>query len=240
MAQIDYDQLIDEIFGWPDDLSGPFLLLSCASNVFVGTNPPYSATDLFALFPKFGGTPLTPTGTVDGTTATITNVSSIAGLLAGQYLGGFGIPAGATLVSASGSTVVISAPTTQAGNPVQLTVYANPIIPTAVLNAYIALASAQIMQRRWLGSWTLGMGLFIAHYLTLWAMGQASNASTAAQIATRGLAIGIQTSKAAGDVSVGSTALSFDEQWGAYQLTIYGQQFATLAAGVGGGGMLIY
>lgn len=61
-----------------------------------------------------------------------------------------------------------------------------------------------------------------------------------AQIAAQGLAGGIQTSKSVGDVSVGYQALSALEDWGAWSLTSYGQQLATMARVVGSGPMVIW
>jgi len=61
-----------------------------------------------------------------------------------------------------------------------------------------------------------------------------------AQIAAQGLAGGIQTSKSVGDVSVGYQALTALEDWGAWNLTSYGQQLATMARVIGSGPALIW
>lgn len=61
-----------------------------------------------------------------------------------------------------------------------------------------------------------------------------------AQIAAQGLAGGIQTAKSVGDVSVSYQSLASLEDWGAWNLTAYGQQLATMAKVVGAGPMLIY
>lgn len=61
-----------------------------------------------------------------------------------------------------------------------------------------------------------------------------------AQIAAQGLAGGIQTSKSVGDVSVGYQVLTVLEPWGAWNLTTYGQQLATMANVIGSGPMVIY
>jgi hypothetical protein len=213
--------------------------LAFSSGYSVAGNPLYSATDFFQQYPNFGGTPVTLTGTLDGTTGVITGVSSIAGLAVGQYIAGIGIPSGATITNATGTTVTISKNTTVAGTPVVLTVYAAPVIPTAVLNAYIALAAGSLSSQAYGQTWFVAMGLFICHYLTLWAQGQGNPATSAAQIAANGLAIGIRTSKSVGDVSVGSTVLDFTG-WGSFGLTLAGQQFATLAAAIGSASMLLY
>lgn len=67
-----------------------------------------------------------------------------------------------------------------------------------------------------------------------------ANAPNGAQIAAQGLAGGIQTSKSVGDVSVGYQALTSLEDWGAWNLTSYGQLLATMAKTVGAGPMVIW
>lgn len=225
-------------WGWADGLDSLIPLLAAVSNVLIGDNPPYSATDFFSMYPKFGGTPITFTGTLDGTTGVVTGVSSIAGLLAGQYVSGLGIQSGTTLVSAIGATVTLSQPTTQAGTPVQISAYVAPLVPTPVLNAYIFLATSSVMQLRWQEMWLTAMALFIAHYCDLWLLGEASGPNaTGAQAAASGLAQGIKTSKSAGDVSVGIQPVII-ERGGAFNLTLYGQQLLTLAETIGSGNML--
>jgi hypothetical protein len=61
-----------------------------------------------------------------------------------------------------------------------------------------------------------------------------------AQIASQGLAGGIQTNKSVGDVSVGYQPLSALEDWAAWGLTSYGQQLATMARVIGSGPMVIW
>jgi hypothetical protein len=140
-----------------------------ASNIIVGTNPAFAATDLYAIYPQF-------------------NTSAI---------------------------------------------------PVAVINAYIALASASIMQARWQSMWQLAMCNFVAHYLTLWLMAQTPVGSSAAQIATAGLAQGISTSQSAGDASYSVQPVVIDGA-GTWNLTLFGQQLATQAMALGTGMMLIY
>lgn len=63
---------------------------------------------------------------------------------------------------------------------------------------------------------------------------------TASQVAAQGLATGILTSKSVGDVSAGYTALESLKEFGAWQLTRYGQQLATLAKIIGSGPMVLW
>lgn len=116
-------------------------------------------------------------------------------------------------------------------------------VPDAVIEAYVYVAGISIMHARWCGMWKLAMGLYIAHFVTLWAQASAAGAtSTIQQAAAAGLAIGITTSQSVHDVSVGSTILTGGgmERFGAYNLTIFGQEFATWAKAIGSGAMVIY
>lgn len=236
----DYGQMLNSIWGWPGESVDLLPVISIAANICIGTNPPYSATDFFALYPKFGGTPLTPTATIDGVTNVLTNVSNISGIFPNQPVSGTGIADGSVIVSASGTTIVLSLPTTIAGVQVSLNVFSAPLIPIAILNAYIYLATSSVFQVRYNEMWSTAMGLFIAHYATLWLQAEASGPnSTAAQAAASGLAMGIKTSKSAGDVSVGLQPVNI-EKFGAWNLTLYGQHFATIGAALGSAGMLIY
>lgn len=63
---------------------------------------------------------------------------------------------------------------------------------------------------------------------------------TGAQVAAQALAGGIQTSKSVGDVSVSYQTLTSLEDWGQWNLTLYGQQLATMAKVVGSGPMVIW
>jgi hypothetical protein len=63
---------------------------------------------------------------------------------------------------------------------------------------------------------------------------------TSAQVAAQGLANGILTSKSVGDVSGSYQALTSLESWGQWNLTLYGQQLATMAKVIGMGPMVIW
>ena len=89
---------------------------------------------------------------------------------------------------------------------------------------------------------TLAVSTSTALYATWLVQGQTISpaGSTGAQIAAQGLAGGIQTSKSVGDVSVSYQPLESLKDWGAWNLTKYGQQLATMASVVGSGPMLIW
>jgi hypothetical protein len=62
----------------------------------------------------------------------------------------------------------------------------------------------------------------------------------AAQVAAQGLANGILTSKSVDSVSASYSVLTSLEDWGQWNLTLYGQQLATMAKVVGSGPMVIW
>lgn len=219
-------------------------IIETASGVVTGTNPPYTIQDFLALYPKFGGPTVTPSpsGTATQGSPTITGVPSGSGAVAtgNPITDSAGLfPDGTVVVSVGSGTITLSNNATGSGTTI-LTVWSAPLIPFVVLLAYISFASASLVQARWQEMWPVAMGLFIAHYATLWMRSDGTGASTAAQAAQQGLALGLQTSKSVGDVSVGYQFLTGLDSWGAFNLTLYGQQLITLAQNVGAGGMLIY
>lgn len=225
---------------WEDDAG---VIPADASNVVLGTNPPYTVQDFLAIYPKYGGTPLSITGvTAASGSATATLPSTgVSGIAIGNPIADSGglYPDG-TVVKAIGSgTLTMSNPATADGTT-NLTIWNAPLVPFAVLVAYIALASGCLIQARWQEIWLVAMSLFIAHYVTLFLTSDGSGATTASQAATQGISSGIRISKSVGDVSVGYQAIQGIDEWGAYNLTIYGQQLATLAKGVGNGPLFLY
>jgi hypothetical protein len=84
------------------------------------------------------------------------------------------------------------------------------------------------------------MGLFVAHWATLYLQSLVPAGSTAKEIVGAGLNRGILVSKSAGDVSAGYKDIASLDDWGAWNLTVYGQQFATLGNTIGMGGMYVW
>lgn len=119
-----------------------------------------------------------------------------------------------------------------------------PIVPEVVVNAYLKLAHASIKEARYHDAWEICMGLFIAHFLTLYLQSIADPADSIGQIVNAGLAKGMVASKSAGDLSVSydfSAVNGADfNGWGTYKETVYGRQFITLVKIYSLGGMVVW
>lgn len=244
MATPDYNQMLSEIWGSIYDGGSSFFATAAgASNIIVGGNPPYSVVDFFAFYPSFGGATNSSTATIDGTTANITVASG--SYAAGQLIVGAGIPNGTTIKSVSGAVpniaIVLSNLTTVAGTGVPVKIYTAPTVPLAIVNTYIYLACASLSYKRYNEIWYTAMAYFIAHYLTLWAQSQQiGSAPNIAQLAASGLAIGLMTADSAGDVSISQQYIESLKNWGTWNLTLYGQLFATIAKAIASAGMLVW
>ncbi len=119
----------------------------------------------------------------------------------------------------------------------------NRVIPAVVVSGWVKLAHAALAYRRYRDYWEVAMGLFIAHWLTLYMQSAAAPEDATSKIINAGLAKGVQTSKSAGDLSVSydfsMMAGDFDG-WGTYKYTAFGQQFITIARLVSAGGMCVW
>lgn len=169
----------------------------------------------------------------------ITGVSSIDGLTVGQPIAGPGIGGGSVITAISGGAgtgvIALSVPVSSTNNAATFSFYPSPWAPIIVIQLYINLALASVMQARWLDTWPLGMALYVAHYLTLWMETETGPNATAAQVATSGLQQGIIVSQSAGDVSASTQAVAGFDDWGSLNLTQYGVQLATFAQSIGSG-----
>lgn len=229
---------LNTTWGFPDDVI--FGNLFGANNVVLGTNPPFTLQTFFSLYPKFGGATLAQTG---GTTlgSAVVTIPSTTGMAKGNPIAGDGIPDGALIKSVDSSgqvTLNVNATATATGVP--LTVWNACPYPILLVAAYLALANASLVERRWLEQWPLGMCLYVAHFLTLYARSDGNPLSGIGQIAAQGISTGIQVAKAVGDVSVSYQPVTGLEDWGAWNLTTYGQELATFAKIVGAGSALYW
>ncbi len=116
-------------------------------------------------------------------------------------------------------------------------------IPQTVLTMYLELANKSIQEARWREYRKLALGLFVAHFCTLWIEGSAPQDATAAQITAAGAAKGLVGSKSVSGVSVSydnSSVLSDFAGYGSWKLTKYGIQLLSLARLVGKGAIAVW
>lgn len=108
-------------------------------------------------------------------------------------------------------------------------------VPDAIMNTFITMANNTISPERWCEAWRLACGLFVAHYVTMYLRqnkGNTTGSANASQAADSGALVGVVSSASLGDASVSydmSVATQATAQWGQWNLTTYGQQYASLA-----------
>lgn len=110
-----------------------------------------------------------------------------------------------------------------------------PMLPAAMLERFIESANAAVIPSRWGSDWRLAVGLYTAHLVAL-RMQTYADGSTPNAAASNSANVG--TVKSA---SMGDTSISYDnaatnagtEKWGAWNLTKYGSQLATMARMLG-------
>lgn len=249
-----YGQLLNEIWGWPNGDACWLPYFTSANGISIGQNPPYSWTDFLTMYPQFGAALSTFTAAFDAQSNTITAAGdgSYLDVLVGNFLSSLNIPPGTsvTAIDITGFIFTLSANTFNAATAETVSFYdlVTPptpgFVPLAVINSFIYLATGSLQYSGDSIAWRNNMGLFVAHYCTLWLRAAAPNAAsggTAAQVVSAGLALGIQNAKAVGDVSVSYTILTAGlENWGTLQLTLYGQQLATWAMTYGSRSFFCY
>ena len=244
----DYQAYIIQSWGYPM-FDGCWNTLGGASNVVVGTNPPYSITDFYGFFPKFAGLTVVLNGTFAASSALVTNIDA-TGLATGQYVSTIvpspAIPSGTSIqqVNAVGSggngEITLTQPSSQTG-VFPLTVYVGPpLVPIQVIMAYLNLASASLVQARWLDTWVYGMALYTAHFLSLYLRSEGNCSSTCGQAATAGLKSGITIGISAGGVSQTLKPVPGIDDWGMWGQSSYGSQLVQFAKSIGAGPVLLY
>lgn len=141
-----------------------------ATNLVFGVNPPYFLDNFLAIYPKFFGlpTPLSGCSVAIGTSAI--TVSNANGLNYGQFVQAPGVlPPGSVIVGLAGNVVTVNTSALATNANFTLATYQQPPIPVGVVLLYMNLANASLVQARWQEMWLAAMGLYIAHFLTLYA-----------------------------------------------------------------------
>ena len=107
-----------------------------------------------------------------------------------------------------------------------------PLIPLVMLQAYIDMAHACVKISRFKEVWKVCIGLFIAHFVTLYLKSMVDPYGSAADVANAGQAGGLMSSKSVDGVSVSYdySAITNDmEGWAGWKETAFGTQLATWA-----------
>ena len=118
-----------------------------------------------------------------------------------------------------------------------------PYVPIEVIEMYVEFAHACVNIARYRNAWKLCMGLFIAHFLSLYMQTLVDPDNASAQAVTAaGQTKGLMSQKSVDQVSASydfSHVMQDLNGWAAWKLTAFGVQFATLAKAYGMGGMRV-
>ena len=109
------------------------------------------------------------------------------------------------------------------------------ILGTSVVDAWVGIAHQCVKYSLWGKTWELGMGLFIAHFLTLYQ--QTIEEDLGNPVLSKGLSKGLITSESVGGMSVSYDLSSFTSEfdgWGTFKQTIFGQQYVHFLQMMGG------
>lgn len=116
-------------------------------------------------------------------------------------------------------------------------------LPDMIVQMYIDFANEVVNIARWGKQWKLGMCLFVAHFCSVYLMSFTESNSEAAAVIAAGQSKGLISSKSVGDVSVSydfSLAMQNVDTWGQFNLTLFGNQFVSIAKLNSKGGMWIW
>lgn len=117
-----------------------------------------------------------------------------------------------------------------------------PLLPETMLEEIISMANVSVQPDKWLESWKYGVGLYVAHYVTLFLRGYAASNETPQQAAASGALVGMVKSATLGDASVTYDTAAITagtEDWGDLNSTTYGQMFANRAKLTGAAGSYV-
>lgn len=130
----------------------------------------------------------------------------------------------------------------QADYPQFFTAEGISLLPPSMLCKIIDMANTAVQPDKWLDSWRFAVGLYVAHYVTLFLRSYAPSNETAAAAAASGALVGVVKSATLGDSSVTydtSAITAGTEDWGDLNSTTYGQMLANRAKLIGLAGMTV-
>ena len=119
------------------------------------------------------------------------------------------------------------------------------LVSEEMTQMYINLANAVIKESRYHSYWQVCMNWFIAHFLTLYLQSISTGTSqcSAKNVLAAGEARGLKVHKAVDGLSVGLDYSQIGDDlagWAQFKLTIYGQQFASIAKLMGRAGSFVW
>lgn len=116
------------------------------------------------------------------------------------------------------------------------------VLPDAALDLYVDLGLSCVNYKRFNRMWKAAIGLFIAHFCTLYLQSMQPEGTDASQVLASASSAGMVTSESADGVSYSrdGSALNDLNGWAAFKMTTFGVQFATMAKLVGRGGMYVW
>lgn len=118
-------------------------------------------------------------------------------------------------------------------------------IPASIMPVFLSMVNDIVSPERWGSLWQLAAGLFLAHYATLYLKTIQNNpngSSNLSEVTAAGQLFGIVNSATLGDASISydtNAATALTQDWGQWNLTAYGQQYASLAIMVSKGGCYV-
>ena len=116
----------------------------------------------------------------------VVNLPSTAGILLGQFVQSSDFPKGSVVIALTSTSVTLNTNAIATDTSATLQVYTNTPIPVAVIQMYLNLATASLMQCRWEEEWFPAIGLFIAHYCTIYAQTDAQEVLALVQASIHG------------------------------------------------------
>lgn len=116
------------------------------------------------------------------------------------------------------------------------------VLPDAALDMYVDLGLSCVNYKRFNRMWKAAIGLFIAHFCTLYLQSMQPEGTDASQVLAAASSAGMVTSESADGVSYSrdGSALNDLNGWAAFKMTTFGVQFATMAKLAGRGGMYVW
>lgn len=116
------------------------------------------------------------------------------------------------------------------------------VLPDAALDMYVDLGLSCVNYKRFNRMWKAAIGLFIAHFCTLYLQSMQPEGTDASQVLASASSAGMVTSESADGVSYSrdGSALNDLNGWASFKMTTFGVQFATMAKLVGRGGMYVW